>query len=169
MNEKAYDYFRATVDEEWLSQYMDGYRSFGWRPDENLETEKNMKKAVLYLKRERHIPNKTELTRLQRHYEACMEEIRTLESSKRSAPTIAALICGLTGCAFMAGSVFAVTAASPIIWLCVLLAIPGFALWGATYFVYKEAKKRRTATVAPLIEKKYEEAYEVCVQAGRLL
>lgn len=173
MNEKkganAYDYFRVTVDETMLSQYMDGYGCFGWKPDENVETEKSMGKATLHFKRERHILNKTELTRLQRYYEACMGEIVTLEDSKRSVPTMVALTCGLLGCAFMAGSVFAVTASPPIVWLCVLLAIPGFFLWGAAYFGYKIAQKRRMEKVLPLIERKLDEAYGVCSQAEKLL
>ncbi len=171
MNEKmdVYDYFKVTVDEGLLSQYIDGYGKFGWKPDENMEMERNMGKAVLHFKRERHILNKTELTRLQRHYEACMNEIRTLEKSKNSVPTMVALTCGLSGCAFMAGSVFAVTAAPPVIWLMVVLAVPGFFLWGAAYWGYVRAKRRRGNKVAPLIENKYEEAYEVCSQAGKLL
>lgn len=165
----AYDYFKVTVNEDMLSQYMDGYGSFGWKPDENVQTEKGMGKATLHFKRERSILNKTELTRLQHHYEACMDEIRTLEESKQSVPTMVALTCGLTGCAFMTGSVFAITATPPVIWLNILLAVPGFILWGAAYFGYKEARRRRVKKVTPLIENKYEEAYQVCVQADKLL
>lgn len=49
------------------------------------------------MKRGRHIMNKVELTRLQKHYEYCMEEINTLEYSKNSVPTIASISCGLAG------------------------------------------------------------------------
>ncbi len=71
---------------------------------------------------------------------------------------IAALTSGISGCAFMAGSVFAVTAAKPIIWLMILLAIPGFFLWGIAYPLYKNVKKRREEKVKPLIEAKLDEA-----------
>jgi len=164
-----YDYLKVTISEDMRSQYLDGYESFGWQPDEKAKEEKSMGKVVLHLKRDRRILNKTELTRLQRHYEACMEEIVTLEDSKHSVPTAVALSCGLLGCAFMAGSVFAVTAEPPIIWLCTVLAVPGFFLWGAAYFGYKIAKRHRTKKVIPLIEKKYDEAYEVCEKAAKLL
>lgn len=76
----------------------------------------------IHLKRERHIVNKTELTRLQRHFEACANEIRTLENSKASSATMWSLIVGIIGTAFMAGSVFAVTHEPPMILLCILLA-----------------------------------------------
>lgn len=166
---ERFDYMKVTVEDDLCSQYMDGYSSFGWKPDENLRQEKTVGKVTLHFKRNRKILGKTELTRLQRHYEACMEEVSALEASKTSVPAIVALSCGLIGCAFMAGSVFAATAAAPIIWLTVLLAIPGFALWGAAYFGYKIVKRRRSTRVLPLIDAKYDEAYAVCEKAQHLL
>ena len=148
---------------------MDGYASFGWKPDENLPNEKSGGKITLHFKRSRSIVNKTELTRLQRHYEACMQEISVMEASKSTIPTIVSLSCGLLGCAFVAGSVFAVTAETPVIWLTVVLGIPGFALWGAAYFGYKWSKCHRSEKVVPLIDAKYDEAYAVCEKAQQLL
>lgn len=168
-NFDSFDYLKITVEEDLLSQYMDGYEKFGWRMDENIPAEKNMGKATLHMKRSRQILNKVELTRLQRHYEACMEEIRTLEASKGSVPAMVSLTCGLVGCGFMAGSVFAVTADSPLVWLMIVLAVPGFLLWAAAYFCYKVIKKQRSQKVAPLIEAKYDEACEVCEKAFQLL
>lgn len=165
----SYDYLKVTVEENFVSQYIDGYEKFGWHLDENMKPEKGMGKVILHMKRSRHIINKMELTRLQKHYEACMEEIGMLETSKNSVPTIVSLTCGLVGCAFMAGSVFAVTAKPPVIWLMVLLAVPGFFLWFSAYWGYKIAKKRRTQKVTPLIEAKYDEACEVCEKAFKLL
>lgn len=166
---ESYDYLNISVEESLCSQYMDGYASFGWKIDENLSTEKGNGKVQLHFKRSRNILNKTELIRLQRHYEACMAEIAALEASKASVPMIVSLTSGLVGCAFMAGSVFAVTAEKPVLWLMVLLAIPGFTLWGGAYFGYRIAKKRRTAQVEPLIEAKYDEAYQVCEKAQQIV
>lgn len=165
----SFDYLKITVEEDLYSQYIDGYEKFGWKLDENAKPEKGMGKVTLYLKRSRHIMKKTELIRLQRHYEACMNEISSLKASKSSVPTMVSLSCGLTGCGFMAGSVFAVTANPPIIWLTVILAIPGFFLWAASYFGYKAAKRRRTQKVDPLIDIKFDEVDEVCEKAFRLL
>lgn len=165
----SFDYLKVVVEDDLCSQYLDGYASFGWKPDENMPPEKSGGRVTLHFKRSRSILNKTELTRLQRHYEACMEEIATLEASKSSVPTMVSLTCGLTGCAFMAGSVFAVTAEPPVLWLMVLLAIPGFALWAGAYFGYKEARRRRSAKVLPLIDGKYDEACAVCEKAQQLI
>ena len=172
MNENrmdVFDYQNVTVEEKLCSQYMDGYEKFGWKIDGNLQSEKNMGKVTLHMKRNRHIVNKVELIRLQKHYEACMEEISTLEASKNSVPAMVSLTCGLCGCGFMAGSVFAVTASTPIIWLTILLAILGFVLWGGAYFLNKRVRIWRTKKVEPLIEAKYDELYEVCKKAYSLL
>lgn len=118
---ESYDYLKVPVDENFLSQYLDSYGCFGWKPDDNVPPEKAGGKVQLHFKRSRNIPGKTELIRLQQHYEACMAEIATLEASKSSVPMMVSLTSGLVGCAFMAGSVFAVTAYRPIIWLTVVL------------------------------------------------
>lgn len=128
-----------------------------------------MGKVTLHMKRSRHIINKVELARLQQHYEYCMGEIGALEASKNSIPAMVSISCGLVGCGFVTGSVFAVTNTPPIIWLMVLLAIPGVFLWVAAYFSYNMIKKRRIKKINPLIEAKYDEAYEVCDKAFRLL
>lgn len=82
------------------------------------------------------------MTRLQRHFEADMQDIVSLENSKTSLATILALLIGILGTVFMAGSVFAVTAEPPIIWLCILLAIPAFAGWFCRILSIKKSKKK---------------------------
>lgn len=164
---ESFDYTKVTVAENQMSQYMDGYEHFGWKVDSNVPIEKGMGKVTIHLKRSRAVFNKMELTRLQRHFEACMSEIAALENSTESFAMIAALTSGISGCAFIAGSVFAVTAAKPIIWLMILLAIPGFFLWGIAYPLYKYVKKRREEKVKPLIEAKLDEAEKVCEKGSR--
>lgn len=166
---ESFDYTKVTVAENQMSQYMDGYEHFGWKVDSNVPIEKGMGKVTIHLKRSRAVLNKMELTRLQRHFEACMSEIAALENSTESFAMIAALTSGISGCAFMAGSVFAVTAAKPIIWLMILLAIPGFFLCGIAYPLYKNVKKRREEKVKPLIEAKLDEAEKVCEKGHALL
>ena len=164
-----YDYMKVTVDSDLCSQYIDGYANFGWHTDENIPSERFVSKITLHFKRNRTISNKTELTRLQRHYEACMQEIASLEASKDSVSMIVSLSCGVIGCVFVAGSVFAAVHQPPILWLMILLAIPGFALWAAAGLGYRAVMHRRTAKVMPLIDAKYDEACAVCEKGHQLL
>lgn len=166
----AYEYQEHTVEQRYASYYEDGYGYFGWQ----LETQQPhgvelQGRETLRLKRDRHIPNKTELTRLQRQFEAIMEDVRRLEHSSEHLATMAALGCGMAGTVFMGGSTFAITATTPIVWLCAVLAVPGFILWGAAYPLYRYVQKRRAREVQPLVEGKLDEMYEVCEKASRLL
>ena len=90
--------------------------------------------AALRMKRDRKLIHKMELTRLQRHFEACAKEIEVLEKSKTSVASAWAFVVGILGTAFMAGATFAVTHEPPMILLCIILAIPGFIGWALPYF-----------------------------------
>jgi len=161
----GYDYKTVTADDEKASMYLDAYKSFGWIVDDGAPAKSN----TLKLKRDRKILNKAELTRLQQHFEACLDEIASLENSKTKMAMIYALVVGLIGTAFLAGSVFAVTAEQPMILLCVLLGIPGLVGWGLAHPVYKNTVKRRTSDVTPLIEQKYDEIHEICAKGSALI
>ena len=69
----------------------------------------------------------------------------------------------------MAGATFAVTAQTPHIILCIILAIPGFLGWILPYFLYKVGVRKQTEKITPLIEEKYDEIYEICEKGNKLL
>lgn len=177
----GYEYKEITVDAGLASMYLDGYENFGWIAEEATDRKyssyenlyqvgKQVKNHVtIRMKRDRKIINKMELTRLQRNFEACIHEIGMLERAKTSAAMAWALAIGIAGTVFMAGSTFAVTHEPPMIWLCVLLAIPGFIGWILPYFVYHRLVKKKTEKLQPLIEQKLEEIYEVCEKGHALL
>lgn len=176
----GYEYKEVFTDSSKVSFLLDGYENFGWVQDEKVPEEKggslhtvgpskNPKKVVLHLKRNRKILNKMELTRLQRNFEACVDDIEALKRSETSAAAVCALILGILGTAFMAGSVFAVTAKQPRIILSILLAVPGFAGWILPYFVYRLMERRQSRKVAPMLEQKYDEIYELCEKGNKLL
>ena len=165
----GYEYKEVTVPGEQASLYWDCYEAFGWEPDEHFTTGSLHNMTTLRMKRNRKILNKTELTRLQRHFEACVQELLALERSKTSAATAWALVVGILGTAFMAGAVFAVTHQPPVYWLCVLLAVPAFVGWIAPYFLYRRLVEKQTQKIQPLMEAKYDEIYEICAKGHSLL
>lgn len=165
----GYEYKEICVPIEHASMYMDCYENFGWEPDGNISLVPNRRMTTIRMKRNRKIINKMELTRLQRHFEACIQEIAKLDASKTSAATVWALVTGITGTAFMAGSVFAVTHQPPVYWLCILLAIPAFIGWISPLFVYRRIVGIQTDKVRPLIEAKQDEIYEICEKGHSLL
>ena len=176
----GYEYKEVVTDPGQASFLIDGYENFGWEPDGNVMQDVLEKyperagaskhsKTVLRFKRDRKIVNKMELTRLQRNFEVCAAQITQLEKEKTSRPAILALTVGIIGTAFMAGATFAVTAEPPLIALCIVLAVPGFLGWILPYFLYKNAVRRQTEKITPLIEEKYDEIYEICEKGSKLL
>ena len=171
----GYEYKEVLTEAGRFSFLLDGYENFGWELDENLpenvegRNPVSLQRKVLRLKRNRKIVNKMELTRLERNFEACVNEIDKLEKEKTSIATVYALVLGIIGTAFMAGSVFAVTAQPPSYILCIILAVPGFLGWIFPYFLYKKIVGKQTERVTPLIEEKYDEIYEICEKGNKLL
>lgn len=164
----GYEYKEIAADGGMTSLLLDGYENFGWELDENFAMDGRGGK-VIRLKRNRKILNKVELTRLQRNFEACVNEIQVMEKNKTSRATVYALICGIIGTAFMAGSTFAVTAQPPHIVLCIILAVPGLIGWILPYFLYKKTVEKETKRMTLLIEEKYDEIYEICEKGNKLL
>lgn len=165
----GYEYKEIFPDAKLASMYLDCYENFGWILEEEMSDIGNPHRIRIRMKRDRKIINKMELTRLQRNFEACALDLGKLERAKTTAATIIALAVGMAGTVFIAGSTFAVTHEPPIIWLCVLLAVPGFIGWIIPYFVYRRVVKKQTEKLQPLIEQKFEEIYQVCEKGHSLL
>ena len=177
----GYEYREISVPGEYASLCLDSYPCFGWEADPNRGPDgpgrgparpggPGAKDTVtLYFRRVRDIRSKAELTRLQRNFDSCIAELKALEQAKRTQGMIAALTVGILGTAFMAGSTFAAVATPPIIWLTILLAIPGFLGWVLPYFLYRAAVRRKTVQIEPLMEQKYDEINEICEKGSRLL
>jgi hypothetical protein len=165
----GYDYKTVTVDSEKVSMYLDAYENFGWITEDVAQQATFGGTVTLKLKRDRKIINKAELTRLQQHFEACMDEITELENSKAKTAIIYSLAVGLIGTAFMAGSVFAVTHEPPMIFLCIILGVPALIGWAFPYKIYKSILKKRTDEVTPLIEQKYDEIHGICEKGNALI
>lgn len=165
----GYEYKEVIADSEYASMYIDCYYNFGWIPDENVPLVTTGHLTKIKLKRDRKIINKMELTRLQRHFEACAKEMSQLEKSKTSLASAWAIVVGVIGTAFMAGSTFAVVHEPPLITLCVILAIPGFLGWILPYFIYQTIKRRKTEKAIEMIEEKCDEIYEICEKGKQLI
>lgn len=183
MNEErnfvGYEYRNVTVKEKLMSMYVDGYENFGWQLEGTSENLSGIqqegiskgipgrKEVILKFKRDRKISNKSELTRLQRQFEACMNEVITLENSKVIGAAVVAYSVGVIGSAFMAGSVFAYIGG--LLVPSIILAVPGFVGWIVPYLLYCKIQKKKAAQVEPLIDQKHDEIYQVCEKANKLL
>jgi hypothetical protein len=156
----GYEYKEVPASRNLEGVYADGYPNFGWQLDGGGY-------GRLKFKRDRKIRNKAELSRLQREFEAKVGEIENLERSKTSGAQIIALTVGLIGTALVAGATFAFIYGN-MIPLMIVLALPGFVLWGVSYLLYNKVKAKKSYVAEPLIDRKYDEIYEMCAKAHTL-
>ncbi|HWT77173.1 MAG TPA: hypothetical protein VN258_20925 [Mobilitalea sp.] len=163
----GYEYKDFTVKSNMESLYADGYVNFGWILEGTSVPLHPVGVVTMKFKRDRKLRNKAELSRLQRQFDSCANDIQKLELSKVLMASVIAYIIGVAGTAFMAGAVFAYLA--DLMLLCVILAIPGFIGWIIPYFCYSSIRKKKTNEVEPFIEQKYDEIYKVCEKANSLL
>ncbi|MBY9086465.1 hypothetical protein KIH86_19850, partial [Paenibacillus sp. HN-1] len=169
-NEKqfvGYEYKDITVKRIMEPVFTDGYPNFGWVLEGTSTPVGSVGSVTLKFKRDRKIRNKVELTRLQRQFESCTTEIQTLERSKTITASVLGYVLGVSGTAFMAGSVFANI--NDLFVLSIVLAIPGFIGWIIPYFCYSRIRQTKTEQLIPMIDRKYDEIYEVCEKGNGLL
>lgn len=168
-NYTGYEYKEIIVDTEFVSHYIDGYVNFGWEVDSNVKQSNPNSRSIICLKRNRKILNKTELTRLEQHFEACMDEIIKLKKSEINKASIVAIFIGIIGTVFITCATFAVVNKPPLIFLCIIFSIPGFLGWISPYFIYIKLRSMLKNKIVPLLEKKYDEIHEICEKGNHLL
>ena len=165
----GFDYLSITVKKDQEMLYEDGYLNFGWQLVKTIPGNHQGTKTDMRFKRNRKIRNKAELTRLQREFDATIAGIDMLERSKITRAVNTAITIGMVGTAFMAGSVFAITADAPNVVLSTILAIPAFAGWISPYFCYRYMVQQRSRQIVPFIDEQKDLLYEICEKGNHLL
>ena len=90
----GYEYRDITIDRNIEAMYADGYQNFGWMLDNTSTPHAGLNSNTMRFKRDRKIRNKAELTRLQRQFDACANEITSMEKSKAASASIVAFSVG---------------------------------------------------------------------------
>lgn len=166
----GYEHMTISVKPQMMSVYEEAYPHFGWTPDGNDFSVAAPLSVGIRYKRDRKIRNKVELNRLQRQFESSAKEIERLENSKTLTASIVAYIIGVVGTAFMALSVFCfLPEFFNIMWLSIVLAVPGIIGWIIPYFCFVNIKAKKIKQVMPIIDKQYDDINEICEKAHSLL
>lgn len=164
-----YEYMKRTVSEKELALVQTGYECFGWQPDAQFAVpQKNADYITVYLKRDKKLLNRTELTRLQHNFEACLEEIGVLQSSVTHMARGISVIVGVVGLALSVGAILAASVSPPLFGLSIVLGAFGIAGLVSPIFFYRKVLRHRKQTAAPLIEEKKKEMNTV-MERGRAL
>ena len=191
----GYEYKRVTVPKGLVGLWCDSMRPFGWTLDKQEPAVVKQlwgplrvmiaplavfggkcKEAVvdhdsstheeLIFKRDKDIPGKAELNRIQSQFENSARSIESLENSKTTGASISAYTIGLIGTAFIAFSTFAFLASMTPAFI--VAAVPGFLGWIIPFFAYRAIKNRRTQKIDPLIEAQHDNIYVICQKAAEI-
>lgn len=169
IEEKEYDYRKVSVKPSMVSLYTEAYKCFGWiliYTDDQDQKSTSAGNTTLEFKRESKIRNKGELTRLQRNFDTCADEISEMEKSKTDTASKVSYGVSIIGSVCMCCSVLLSVASRAAAGI--LMAIPGMLGWLSSGFLYKAVVKKETEKVEPLIEQKYDEIQHVCQKANGL-
>ncbi|MGL2324105.1 hypothetical protein [Oenococcus oeni] len=79
----GYEYREININNKLVDLYLDNYPNFGWQIISAEKAQPVNSKMIIKLKRNRHIANKQELTRLQRKFEAQLSQVDKLEREKQ--------------------------------------------------------------------------------------
>lgn len=193
----GYEYKDIKIKVEREALWVDGYKNFGWKLEKSRPAivkhvwgpirimvaplaifpgspfskmvcdHKSESKVELTLKRDKEMQRKSEINDLQLQFENSAKEIDRLDKSKSTVASVTSYVMGGIGTIFMTGSVFAYL--SGMIQLSVVLAGPGFGGWILSYLIYNIIKWSMTKKADQLIEKQYEDIYEICKKANTLI
>ena len=162
-----YEYLTLQVSPDLEPLYKDTFPNFGWLVEKEGAGRPGTTTMTMQLKRDRRIPNRQVVNELQHKVENALTRIVDLERSRTTTAIAVALALGILGSAFLAGSLFALTAGLMV--LSVPLGALGLLGWLAGWWAHGRVKARKTAQTAPLIDQQYEVIFQASEQASRLL
>lgn len=192
----TYEYKKITVSKNLEVQWEDGYEKFGWklvnnRPEEDqgwslirtilaplaalrgtapADLVKGYgvnERVELEFKRNKNLPRKNELNRLQGHFENIIGEMEHMEQTKMATAHIGSSACGLLGTICAAMAVLSVISGEAL--RCIGFAIPGFSAWFLGALVYHLLKGRREKAIKKEYKQKSKMLDDICDEAYILL
>ena len=165
----SYEYRTVSVKAKDQARVMDLYEAFGW---EVTGTSPALDGVTLSLKRDRHIPHKQELVKLERQSEATFSRIGGLERSKTQGASVFSYIFGCIAALILGGGmslVMLVEGSIPALVGGIVLGIIGIVLCGVNYPIYKRLASQKTKALLPVIDETEEKLANLLERGNELL
>ena len=165
----SYEYRTVSVKAKDQARVMDLYEAFGW---EVTGTSPALDGITLSLKRDRHIPHKQELVKLERQAEDTFARIGGLERSKTQGASVFSYIFGCIAALILGGGmslVMLVEGSIPALVGGIVLGIIGIVLCGVNYPIYKRLASQKTKALLPVIDETEEKLANLSERGNELL
>ena len=165
----SYEYRTVSVKAKDQAQVMDLYEAFGW---EVTGTSPALDGVTLSLKRDRHIPHKQELVKLERQAEDTFARIGGLERSKTQGASVFSYIFGCIAALILGGGmslVMLVEGSIPALVGGIVLGVIGIVLCGVNYPIYKRLASQKTKALLSVIDETEEKLANLLERGNELL
>ena len=161
-----YDYQEIDIKKHFKWLYMDYYPCFGWEVLEVMASEKHSANLHISMRRKYDLRGKDRLCHYQAKFDGCMEEIRNLEIAHFFAATLSAVLVGLIGMVFVAGTVILLKDGMSTGGFLLIPAIIAFLL---AYPCYLLVRKNKQKQIEPFVKERYEELFRIGQAAKEVL
>ena len=165
----SYEYRTVSVKAKDQARVMDLYEAFGW---EVTGTSPALDGITLSLKRDRHIPHKQELVKLERQAEDTFAAVSRLERSKTLGASVFSYVFGCIAALVLGGGMclcMLVEGSIPALVGGIVLGIIGIVLCGVNYPIYKRLASQKTKALLPVIDETEEKLANLLERGNELL
>lgn len=165
----SYEYRTVSAKAKDQTKVIDLYEAFGW---EVTGTSPAVNSVTLSLKRDRHIPHKQELVKLERQAEDTFAALGGLERAKTRGASVFAYIFGCVAALVLGGGMclcMLVEGSVPAFAGGIVLGLAGIALCGVNYPIYKKLAEKKTRSLLPVIDETEEKLANILERGSDLL
>ena len=166
----SYEYKTVSVKSKDRAKAMDLYEAFGWEITGTASAATG--NTTLSLKRDRRLPHKQELNKLERQAEDTFAAINGLERSKTLGASVFAYIFGCFAALVLGGGMcltMLVEGSIPATIGGIILGVAGIALCGVNYVIYKKLVEKKTKSLLPVIDQTEEKLANTLEKGNDLL
>ena len=166
----SYEYKTVSVKTKDRARAMDLYEAFGWEVAGTAASA--VDGVTLSLRRDRHLPHKQELTRLERQAEEAFASVNGLERAKTLGASVFAYIFGCIAALVLGGDVclvMLIEGSVPALIGGIFLGVAGLALCGVNYLIYKKLAAKKTRELLPVIDQTEEKLADILERGNELL
>ena len=165
----SYEYRTVSAKADDQTRVIDLYEAFGW---EVTGTSPAVNGVTLSLKRDRHLPHRQELNKLERQAEDTFAALGGLERAKTLGASVFAYVFGCIAALVLGGGMclcMLVEGSNPAFVGGVVLGVVGIALCGVNYAIYKRRVEKKTKSLLPVIDQTEEKLANILERGSDLL
>lgn len=161
-----YDYLNIEVKKHFKWIYTQYYPCFGWELLESMSSETKRSDIQLAFRRKHDLQGRDRLSHYQQKFDHYMKELRNFEQLEKFTALLSGVAVGMIGALFLISALYLLVQGETY---GLLLMIPGAISLFFVYPCYNAMLRSKKRQVEPYIKEYYDEIYETCKKAKKVL